>query len=151
MDNMPHLIVAKGYEQYFLRFSYFPSNSPLWEFVEFNKDDSWEACTFAATGRNWIYITGVRQGTQQFLYCDGVLVDSTASIYPANGNNRNSSNDLTIGKFINAISLPNDNTGYCFFKGSIDELRIMSRSHTSDWVRLCYMNQRVDDRLIMFK
>ncbi|MBN1601547.1 MAG: DUF2341 domain-containing protein [Chitinispirillaceae bacterium] len=151
MDNTPHLIVSKGYEQYFLRFNYFPSNSPLWEFVEFSKDETWKACTTSAQSRHWVYLTGVRQGNKLSLYCDGVLVSSTANIYQANGSSRSTANDLTIGKFVDAISLPNDTKGYCFFKGSIDEVRIMSKSATSGWVRLCYMNQQVDDRLIVFK
>jgi len=151
LDGSPHLVVAKGYEQYFLRFTYFPSNTPLWEFTEFNKVNSWQTCITTATGRQWTLLTGVRQGNKQSLYCNGVLVDSTPSIYQNPNLSRNTSYDLSIGKLLEAINLPNNNEGYCFFKGSIDEVRIISAAQSPDWVWLCYMNQRTDDQLVVFK
>jgi hypothetical protein len=152
LDGMQHLIVAKGYEQYFLRFTYFPSNSPLWEFSEFNQNKSWQVCTSTATSRQWTLLTGVRQGNRQLLYCNGVLVDSTGIIYPNDNFSRNTSNDLSIGKFLKTVNVPNfDEDSYCFFKGSIDEVRIIGAAQGPDWVKLCYMNQRTDDRLVEFK
>lgn len=151
LDDSSHLIVAKGYEQYFLRFTYFPTNSPLWEFSEFGATDSWNACTAAATSGQWVLLTGVGQGNRQSLYCNGVVVDSTPNTYQNSSLSRNTSYDLSIGKFLEMITLPNNNEGYCFFKGSIDEVRIMSAARSSDWVRLSYMNQRTDDRLVVFK
>jgi hypothetical protein len=41
--------------------------------------------------------------------------------------------------------------GRCFFRGSIDEVRISSKARSNDWIRLCYMNQKAEDRLIQFK
>jgi hypothetical protein len=151
LDGAPHLIVAKGYEQYFLRFTYFPSNSPLWEFSEFNQNNSWQACTTMATSRKWTLLTGVRQGSRQLLYCNGVLVDNAPNSYLNNNLSRNTTYDLSIGKFLEVINLPNNNEGNCFFKGSIDEVRIISAAQSPDWVWLCYMNQRADDRLVVFK
>lgn len=150
LDNAPHLIVAKGYEQYFLRFTYFPSNLPLWEFVEFNETNNWQACTTTAISRQWILLTGVRQGNTQLLYCNGEVVDSTPNIYTTDSYSRNTSNDLSIGKFLEEVNLPNDD-GFCFFNGSIDEVRISSAARSPDWMKLCYMNQRADDRLVKFK
>jgi hypothetical protein len=152
LDGATHLIVAKGYEQYFLRFTYFPSNSPLLEFSEFSETDTWQACTTTATSRRWMLLTGVSQGSRQLLYCDGVLVDSTPNIYPTDSYSRNTSNDLSIGKFLKVVNVPNfDDDSYCFFKGSIDEVRILNTAKSPEWVRLCYMNQRVDDRLVVFR
>jgi hypothetical protein len=152
LDGMQHLIVAKGYEQYFLRFTYFPSNSPLWEFSEFSETKTWQVCTSTATSRKWTLLTGVRQGSRQALYCNGVCVDSTPNIYLNNNFSRNTSNDLSIGKFLKAVNVPNfDDDSYCFFKGAIDEVRISSAAQSPDWVWLCYMNQRADDRLVVFK
>ena len=151
LDGASHLIVAKGYEQYFLRLTYFPSNSPLWEFSEFNQTNTWQACTTAATGRKWTLLTGVRQGSKQLLYCNGELVDDTPNGYLSASLSRNTSYDLSVGKFLELIDLPNNSEGYCFFKGSIDEVRIFSAAQSPDWVRLCYMNQRADDRLVVFK
>jgi hypothetical protein len=150
LDDAPHLILSKGYEQYFLRFTYFPSNSPLWEFVEFNEPSTWQASTFPATSRQWTFLTGVRQGARQFLYCNGVIVDSATDIYP-NTFSRNTSNDLLIGKFLKAVTVSTNYDSYCFFKGAIDEVRILSAAQSKNWVLLCYMNQRTDDRLVINK
>jgi hypothetical protein len=37
------------------------------------------------------------------------------------------------------------------FTGTIDEVRVDKTVRTADWVKLCYMNQRSDDRLVVFK
>jgi hypothetical protein len=150
LDNFSHLIVSKGYEQYYLRITSWNSPSPQWEFVEFNETTKWETSTFPATGRQWTLLTGVRQGSRQFLYCNGVLVDSTIEAW-SNVVSRNTANDLSIGKFLQQVNVPIPGEGYDFFKGAIDEVRILSTAQNQDWVRLCYMNQRSDDRLVQFK
>jgi hypothetical protein len=146
LDKFSHLVVSKGYEQYYLRVTSWTTLSPQWEFVEFNETTKWQTSTFPATGKQWTFLTGVRQGSRQLLYCNGVLVDSTASIWQ-NAVSRNTSNDLSIGKFLQQVTVP-INEGYCFFKGSIDEVRILSTPQSQDWVRLSYMNQRSDDKLV---
>jgi hypothetical protein len=151
LDGAPQLIVSKGYEQYFLRLTYFPSNSPLWEFSEFSGTNSWQACTTSATSRQWALVTGVRQGSRQLLYSNGVLVDSTPNSYPTDKYSRNTSNDLSIGKFLKAVNVQNIDDSYCFFKGSIDEVRMINAARSPDWVRLCYMNQRPDSRMVVFR
>lgn len=150
-DDLPHLIVAKGYAQYFLRQTYFPVDAPLWEFVEFSKTDTWEACTTTAAGGNWVLLTGVSNGEKQILYYNGVAVDSTPNNYPAGTYSGGTSHDLSIGKFLEAVNLQNNTSGYCFFKGYIDEVRILDTVQNSDWIRLCYMNQRSDERLVVYK
>lgn len=148
--TVPHLIVSKGYEQYFLRSTYFPSDFPSWEFVEFHESGSWHSSrSTAADSGEWVLLTGVRQGETQLLYVNGILADSSADIWP-NESERNVSNDLSIGAFLQEATIPN-NDGYCFFKGKIDEVRIESVARTPDWIRLCYMNQRSDGRLAVFR
>lgn len=151
LDNMPHLIVAKGYTQYFLRCTYFPSNTPLWEFSEFTGVNSWETCTSAAYAHQWALITGVHAGNRHLLYCNGILVDSIPDIYQSPTLSQSMSNDISIGRFMDLVTLPNDTSGYCFFKGAIDEVRIDRNSRSNGWIKLCYMNQRSDDRLLEFK
>jgi len=41
--------------------------------------------------------------------------------------------------------------GFCYFKGKIDEVRISSAPLSPDWIRLCFMNQRENDKLVSFK
>jgi hypothetical protein len=149
LDNFSHLIVSKGYEQYYLRITSWTTLSPQWEFVEFNESTKWQTSTSPAASKQWTLVTGVRQGSRQFLYCNGELVDSSIAIWQ-NAVSRNTSNDLSIGKFLQQVTVPLSE-GYCFFKGSIDEVRILSTAQSGDWIRLNYMNQRNDDRLVQFK
>lgn len=143
------LIVSKGYEQYFLWTANYPAGSPFWEFNEFNENTNWESVRTPAAGGQWVLLTGVRQGEKQFLYCNGVLVDSVKDVWSYEIT-RDTLNDLSIGGFLEEIYDPSYK-GYCFFRGSIDEVRVISAAQGSDWIRLCYMNQRIDDRLVIFK
>ena len=153
IDNREQAVVVKGGTQYFLMLTYVPSDSPLWDFAEFNENEGWQASFAPATNKSWTLLTGVCRGNSKFIYSNGVLVDSVPTIYSADNYSRNTSNDLTIGRFLEAVNGPNENNddSYCFFKGSIDEVRITSAARSPDWVRLCYMNQQADDRLVVFK
>ncbi len=148
-STIPQLIVSKGYEQYFLWTANYPAGSPFWEFNEFNESTNWESSRSPAAGGQWVFLAGVRQGEQQFLFCNGVLVDSVKDVWPY-GIAKDTLNDLSIGSFLEGIYDPSYE-GYCFFRGSIDEVRIISAAQSPDWARLCYMNQRSDDRLVVFK
>lgn len=152
LDGVAQLVVAKGYDQYFLRLTYFPTGSPLWEFTQFKNDDSWQTCTTTTTkSGSWMLLTGVRNGTKQIIYLNGIPVDSTPDSYKGNNLIRGTSSDISIGKLLEMIELPNDTQGYCFFKGAIDEVRIDNRARSTAWVKLCYMNQQVNDKLVIFK
>ncbi len=151
LDYTAQLIVAKGYSQYFLRCTYFPTDSPLWEFSEFISPNNWQACVTTAYARQWLLITGVRAGERRLLYINGTLVDSTPNTYSSSTLSRDTSQDITIGRFMELITLPNNTSDYCFLKGVIDEVRIEQTARSNAWVKLCYMNQRIDDRLVVFK
>jgi Concanavalin A-like lectin/glucanases superfamily/Domain of unknown function (DUF2341) len=151
IDNMAQLVVAKGYAQYFLRCTYFPSNTPLWEFSEFSSANTWDACTTSAVARQWVLLTGIRNGNSQVLYRNGVSVSTVPNVYQSTTLTRNTSQDITIGRFMESVTLPGDINSFCFFKGSIDEVRIEKGARSADWIRLCYMNQRPDDRLVVFE
>jgi hypothetical protein len=150
LDNASHLIVSKGYEQYYLRITSRTSILPQWEFVEFNETTKWQTSTFPATSGKWTLLTGVRQGSRQFLYSNGVLVDSTIVGW-SNIASRNTLNNLSIGRFLQQVNVPIPGEGYDFFKGSIDEVRILNTAQSRDWIRLSYMNQRSDDKLVQWK
>jgi hypothetical protein len=153
LDGLSHCIMSKGIEQYYLRSTYNSTNTPsvvsLWEFVEFNNAVNVDVPTFPAVSGKWVFLTGMRQGNRQLLYCNGELVDSVITTPPKRVSG-NVLNDLYIGRFANGIPGAT-NEGYCYFKGGIDEVRIMSTAKNSDWIRLCYMNQRSDDRLVVFR
>lgn len=148
-------IVSKGYEQYYLRSSSFSvdiiNTSPLWEFVEFNDEEkAWEVTNTPATEKQWVHLVGIRKGTRQYLYCNGVMIDSTIDRWVNESAERKSSNDLNIGRFAEEVEIPLA-LGYCYFKGSIDEVRIVSTAVSPEWIRLCYMNQKSEDKLVFFK
>ncbi len=153
LDGASHCIVSKGYEQYYLRSTYITPtlrfSTPQWEFVEFGETDKWQPSRTPASTREWTLLVGVRRGEKQLLYCNGVLVDSTVDKW-WNDVSRNTQNNLTIGKFAKPVTIP-INEGYCYFKGCIDEVRIINRAQSSDWIKLCYMNQRSDDKLVVFR
>jgi hypothetical protein len=153
LDGKSHCIVSKGFEQYYLRSTYIsttlPYTTPLWEFVEFGDVDKWKTSTTSLSAKQWTLLVGVHQGTRQQLYCNGVLVDSTTDKW-VNVVSRNTKNDLMIGRFAESVVLPTIE-GYCYFKGCIDEVRICNIAQSPDWVKLCYMNQGADDKLVRFR
>ena len=125
------------------------TDKPLWEFVEFDQSSNWKSSTVPASAKQWVYLTGVKKGSSQYLFCNGELVDSVTTNYP-NMLSRNTSSDISIGGFLDEVTFPTIE-GYCFFKGKIDEVRIQNTACSEDWVRLCYMNQRSDNRLVVFQ
>jgi hypothetical protein len=152
LDGTSHCIVSKGFEQYYLRSTYISLTSrstPLWEFVEFSSTDKWQTLNTQATEKEWAFLVCIRDGKKQYLYCNGVLVDSTVELWP-NVANRNTGNDLYIGRFAEEVNIPLEE-GIFYFKGGIDEVRIMNKVEKLDWIKLCYMNQKKDDRLVDFK
>ncbi|MDO5576202.1 MAG: DUF2341 domain-containing protein [Fibrobacter sp.] len=149
-NNTPQVIVGKGYEQYFMRYTYFPSDSPLWEFSLFTDDNQWQAVTTSAAPGEWVLLTGVRNGQEHSLYLNGVLVSTVPNTYSVQDLSRNTSEDITIGRFNKAVKLQNEPASFCYFKGSIDEIRIDRGARSDAWVKLCFMNQQIDDKLVVF-
>jgi hypothetical protein len=143
------VIVSKGNTQYFLWHTPIHLGSTLWEFADYRSESGWDLSAAPISSGAWVLLTGVRDGTTQRLYVNGELVDTLIDS-PLTGL-RNSSSDLMIGRFAQIMASPNNDEGYCYFKGKIDEVRIRSVAENSDWVRLCYMNQRSDNKLVFFK
>jgi hypothetical protein len=107
---------------------------------------------YTAAARTWVHLTCVKKGSLQYLYCNGELVDETAAIYSHEGVviNRDTTDNFSIGRFMKEPEYPTK-FGYCYFKGMIDELRLSSITRSADWIRLSYMNQRSDDKLVQFR
>lgn len=152
-DNASHCILSKGYEQYYLRSTYIsttlPAGEPLWEFVEFGETSKWQATNTKAENGTWSLLVAVRDGPKQILYCNGVAADSTVDSW-YNIVSRSTVNNLMLGRFAQLVTVP-VSEGYCHFKGKIDEVRILNAAKSAAWIRLCYMNQRTDDRLVEFR
>jgi hypothetical protein len=140
-------LVGKGGLQYSLRAKGSSSSPPaMFSFEEYVEtplkglDRRLSPITFSA----WKYVVAVRNGTSAYLYIDGTCTDSTGIFYGDNNpaNSRDSSSDVTIGSLIG---------GGLHFNGSIDEVRFLSVPQSPDWIKLCYLNQRPDDKLVIFR
>ncbi|MBN1577430.1 MAG: DUF2341 domain-containing protein [Chitinispirillaceae bacterium] len=152
-DKVYRTIAAKGFEQYFLQLSYFPDeNQPVWQFSVFKESATWIMSQNSASEKQWVLLTGVRQGKSQSLYCNGELIakSGTPLSHPDTTIMRNTANDFSIGRFMQEAMYPME-FGYCYFKGRIDEVRTCSVARSADWIKLCFMNQRSDDKLVQFK
>jgi hypothetical protein len=140
-------IISKDNCQYALK-----TRTTNWSFDEFHNYSGWQATFAPATQRVWKYVAGVRQGTQQFLYVDGKCVVDSVSAFSPKNEPRTTIADVTIGKMPGKrwASLTSDGPG-CFFNGTIDEVRIMTKATSVDYIKLCFMNQKSPDALVVFR
>jgi hypothetical protein len=142
LNNRQQMIVSKDNQrQYHLQLKL---NN--WQFTVFIDSSGWESAEAPATVNEWSYVVGVRNGSSSSLYVNGVRMDSVDTVTSALQLPRNTSYDVTIGK----ISQNPDSSTF-HFNGTIDEVRMSNVSRGPDWIRLCYMNQKAIDKLIVFK
>jgi hypothetical protein len=87
----------------------------------------------------WHFICGVFDGSVMRIYIDGNLEGERLVSTPCQTNDFN----VMIGN--------NGRMPKRFYAGSIDEVRIMHAVMNVNWVKLCYMNQKEIDRLIIFR
>jgi hypothetical protein len=113
--------------------------------MEFDNVQGWLGVFAPVITQTWKYLVGVRNGTNQYFYVDGVLADGTISVNPANG--RDVSNDVSIGR----ISAGTGGTGNRFFNGKIDEACMANVARSADWIKLCYQNQKTGSTVVTVK
>jgi hypothetical protein len=140
-------IISKDNCQYALK-----TRTTNWSFDEFHNLSGWQATFAPATQRAWKFVVGVRQGTKQYLYVDGKCVVDSVQVFSPKNEPRTTIADVTIGKMPGKrwASLTTEGPG-CFFNGTIDEVRIMTRAISADYIKLCFMNQKANDALVIFK
>jgi hypothetical protein len=142
LDSLYQAIISKGDEQYNLEIL-----GGDWEFAEYENKAGWNMSQSPspATVRQWVHVVGVRNGAKQYLYVNGSCVDSVGKVL-GNGFSRASGYDLMIGK-TNGVSMP----GFpYYFHGVLDEIRIHNCALSADWIKLCYMNQKMFEALIQW-
>ena len=153
IDNAWHGIAGKGHQQYYLQYKCFNYDSSSWEFVEYQSQTGWNYSEyFVSPGDNsnaWVYVTGVRDGDKQYLYINGELVRDTV-LLNSSAFDRVTEGDFTIGCHLQVDLLP-ESRGFNYFAGKIDEVRVMSSVPRAEWVKLSYMNQREDNKLVVFR
>ncbi|MBN1757932.1 MAG: DUF2341 domain-containing protein [Chitinispirillaceae bacterium] len=153
LDSLWHAIAGKGHEQYYLKLKCFEGAKATWEFVEFQDQEGWafteDSIPPAPGEKQWVYLTGVRSGSEQYLYINGEQVNDSTHLMTGDYGRENG-DDFTIGRHARAVTIPYDE-GWCYFRGMIDEVRVMSVAPEPDWIRLCYMNQKTEDKLVEFR
>jgi hypothetical protein len=139
LDNEFHMIASKGDKQYNLQIR---SQSNEWQFSECIAAMGYTVVRSPASAGSWNLVTGVRNGDRQYLYVNGVCTDSIIETTVA-GAARSTADDFVIGKM----------PGYSlyFFNGMIDEVRVTGFAPDGNYAKLCYMNQKQADALVVFK
>jgi hypothetical protein len=152
-DSATYLIAGKGELQYFLKSFDLALSTPQkahqWEFSEYHENNVWQAASYVpATAGAWFYLTGVRDGNNEYLYVNGNLVmegykilGTQQGILP-----RDTTDDFTIGGLLHPVS--NWNQGYAYFNGIIDEVNVSRGPRNADWIKLSYMNQKAENVLV---
>lgn len=139
LDSSYSTIISKGLYDYYLQLG----DGNNWGFLDYLDKIGWEKVSSPATGKKWTYLNAVRSGPKQYFYVDGVCIDSSTILYLCDSA-RSVANDFMIGKS------PNWPQPY-LFKGIIDEVRVSNVVQSADWVRLCFMNQKPKDALVVFR
>ncbi|MBN1130644.1 MAG: DUF2341 domain-containing protein [Chitinispirillaceae bacterium] len=138
LDTLYYGIVYKSNFQYGLQIR--PERN--WEFFSFIDGTGWEGSRSPASAGSWHFLAGVRRGAQQYLYVNGVCVDSSVTLMSSN-QSRIYDSPLEIGHCPDGGLEPDR-----WFGGVIDEVRVSSVSSSADWIKLCYMNQKAQDALV---
>jgi hypothetical protein len=141
LDTLYAKIIEKNNFQYKLQIDCFKA----WSFSEFENGVGYRLTNYRASSGLWVYLVGVRSGASQYLYVNGQCVTNTMYTLSDTAGRR-ASTDVYIGK-----ASPGNPVPGCYFKGRIDEARIENRARTADWIKLSYMNQNQNDRLVLFK
>jgi hypothetical protein len=144
LDGNNHAVVSKGDNQYNLQ-KYMVNDQ--WEFCEFKDKTGWEMTTSYAAAKKWTLVTGVRSGTKEYLFIDGVCADSIVTTLSRTTEARYEGFDFMVGR-VKAFS---EFSRAFFFNGKIDEVRASNVQRSADWIKLCFMNQRPDDKFVVFK
>jgi hypothetical protein len=136
------VIIGKGDLQYYLRI-----HSLNWHFAEYHDTPSkgWEFTASPYSHGKWIHVCGVRNGSSQYLYVDGVCVDSSKTLMGDSDGTRTDTFNIDIGR-----KLQPDGSANLHFSGGIDEVRICTTARSADWIKLSYNNQCSDNHLVKF-
>ena len=116
-------------------------------FVQYMDAAGWATSMSPAVVASWKYVVSECVGPRQYLYVDGVLTADSVNFMETSTRPRYTASDVFIGK----TPPGSNNWSPYFFKGVLDEVRISNIALCADWIKLCYMNQRADDKLVIFK
>ena len=138
LDSEYHEILSKGKHQYGLQIN----KVNHWVAYEFREEIGVDTTHWPAISQMWTHVTAVFSGSNQYLYINGTLADSTIGTL-LSAEKRIDSLDVVIGRSADTLS--------SWFKGKMDEIRISNRARSSSWIKLCYENQRELQKLVLIK
>jgi hypothetical protein len=136
-DTTTQYIISKSNRSYNLLLSGYRK----WEIYDVEDGIGLQSIYVEPTEKEWKLLTGVCKGDDMRLYVDGVCMDSIREI--VSGVPHDGSFDVQIGK--------RSDSDYGYWFGMIDEVRLMNVALSADWIKLSFMNQRKDDKLIVFE
>jgi len=134
------------------RFIYRDSSYTLW----YDKDSVSVRMEHMNSPRRWRGLvqdggTDVPVTTGVWNFFMATFDGSTIRLYE-NGSEVSVSNAIVFNPVPNSQSLVfGMGQGDSFLNGILDEVRIEGVARSPDWIRLCYMNQREDDRVVVWK
>lgn len=137
IDGKAHYVLSKSNSSYNLDIS----TKNLWEIYDVEDDVGLQSVFAQPTSQQWKYLSGVCMEKDMRLYVDGICIDSTVVI--TSGVPHKSEYDVHIGK--------RTDSNYGYWNGMLDEVSLLNVSLSPDWIKLCYMNQRTDDKLVIIK
>lgn len=90
----------------------------------------------------WSLITGTYDGSTIKVYLNGQLISSK---------NKTGNIDWDPLPAVCRIGMYKDSNEAYEFNGGIDELRVMNKACSNDWIKLCYENQKANSTVISFE
>jgi hypothetical protein len=87
---------------------------------------------------SWVFVTGTYDGDRLRIFYNGSLETDV----PFSGTIVQNSNSVFFGKLQDSPELR--------FNGIIDEIRICSVAQSSNWIKLCYENQKQNSTFVVF-
>jgi len=131
-------IISKGDFQYNLDID----NRDRWHMSEVEIGVGYHRVEAVAQAHVWTLVVAVRDGSSLNIYVNGAVKNDSLFTDGA-GTVRDTTGNVVIGK------MSGQNNRY--FDGMIDEVRIGNAALSPDWIKLCYMNQKTQDNLIVWK
>jgi hypothetical protein len=101
--------------------------------------------TASFSAGEWYYVSWTWGKDVDYLYVNGALEDSVQNSVPVTGKGSDLIGRCTYDTLNIDENLPR------YFSGTIDEFRIEKKLRSADWVRLCYLNQRLDAQLVQMQ
>ncbi|MDD5674295.1 MAG: DUF2341 domain-containing protein [Chitinivibrionales bacterium] len=133
-------IVINKLNSYSLEFE-MGGNIQSWEVMQDSSTDILTTGNLNLSLNAWHYVAVTYDQQSQNIYVDGQLAASQAGGSGLSAN----ANHLFVG-FIDGASGQDR-----YFTGSIDEVRMSRTVRSADWLKLCFMNQKQNDALVVFK